>query len=81
MAGVRYRKVILFQNPASGAPNPETRNRIRARLEAISDSVVEIIVDRDLDLGCNAGGNTEKKLMAFSPFITLQCKVSFRKKN
>ncbi len=49
MAAVRYRKVVLFQNPASGTQNPELRRRIRERLEAISDSLVEVVVDRDLD--------------------------------
>src|ERR1700722_15576935 len=61
MDAVRYKKVVLFQNPASGAPNPETRNRIRARLEAISDSVVEIIVDRDLDLAERAAETAQEK--------------------
>ncbi len=54
MEAVRYRKVIFFQNPASGAPNPELRQRVRERLEAISDSLIEVIVDRDVDLAARA---------------------------
>ena len=51
---VRYKKVVLFQNPASGAPNPETRSRVRQRLEAISDTLVEVTFDRHLDLAGRA---------------------------
>jgi diacylglycerol kinase (ATP) len=58
---VRYKKVVLFQNPASGAPNPETRGRIRERLEAISDSLVEVTVDRDLDLAGRAAETVQEK--------------------
>ncbi len=54
MAAVRYKKVVLFQNPASGAPKPEVRQRIRERLEAISDSLIEVIVNRDLNLATRA---------------------------
>jgi diacylglycerol kinase (ATP) len=54
MEAVRYRKVILFQNPASGAPNPESRRRIRERLQAVSDSLTEVTVDRDLNLAGRA---------------------------
>ena len=61
MAGVRYKKVVLFQNPASGPPNPEMHTRIRERLEAISDSLVEIIVDRDLDLAERAAETAQEK--------------------
>jgi diacylglycerol kinase (ATP) len=61
MAAVRYRKVILFQNPSSGAPNPETRRRIRERLEAITDSLVEVVVDRDLDLAGRAAETAQEK--------------------
>lgn len=60
MDPVRYRKVILFQNPASGAPNPEKRQRIRGRLEAISDSLVEVIVDRDLNLAGRAAETAQE---------------------
>ena len=61
MDAVRYRKVILFQNPTSGAPNPEKRQRIRERLEAISDSLVEVVVDRDLNLPARAAETTKEK--------------------
>ena len=54
MAAVRYKKVVLFQNPASGVPKPEVRQRIRERLEAISDSVVEVVVNRELNLATRA---------------------------
>src|ERR1700676_478261 len=55
MAAVRYKKVVLFQNPASGVPKPEVRQRIRERLEAISDSLVEVAVNRELNLATRAG--------------------------
>jgi diacylglycerol kinase (ATP) len=61
MGAVRYKNVILFQNPASGAPNPEMRRRLRERLEVISDSVIEIIVDRDLDLAGRAAQAAQEK--------------------
>jgi diacylglycerol kinase (ATP) len=61
MDAVRYKKVVLFQNPASGPPNPATRHRIRERLEAISDSVVEIVVDKHLDLGERAAETAQEK--------------------
>jgi diacylglycerol kinase (ATP) len=61
MEAVQYKKVILFQNPASGAPNPEMHRRIRERLEAISDSLTEIIVDRDLDLAGRATEAAQEK--------------------
>ncbi len=54
MAAVRYKKVVLFQNPASGVPKPEVRQRIRERLEAISDSLVEVTVNRELNLAIRA---------------------------
>src|SRR5580698_8635603 len=54
MGPVRYRKIILFQNPASGWSNPEPRRRLRERLEAISDSLTEVIVDRELNLAGRA---------------------------
>src|ERR1700688_3725541 len=60
MEAVRYRKVILFQNPASGAPNPEKRQRIRGRLEAISVSLVEVVFDRDLNLAGRAAETTQE---------------------
>ena len=60
MEAVRYRKVILFQNPASGAPNPERRQRIRERLEGISDSLTEVIVDRDLNLAGRAAETAQE---------------------
>jgi diacylglycerol kinase (ATP) len=58
---VRYKKVVLFQNPASGAPNPETRSRVRQRLEAISDSLVEVTVDRQMDLAGKAAETVQEK--------------------
>jgi diacylglycerol kinase (ATP) len=58
---VRYQKVVLFQNPASGAPNPETRSQVRQRLEAISDSLVEVTVDRHLDLAGRAAETMQEK--------------------
>jgi diacylglycerol kinase (ATP) len=61
MDAVRYNKVVLFQNPASGTPNSETRRRIRERLEAISNSLVEVIVDRDLDLAGRAAETVQEK--------------------
>jgi diacylglycerol kinase (ATP) len=54
MESVRYKKVILFQNPASGAPNSDRHARIRERLIAISDLLVEVTVDSDLDLAGRA---------------------------
>jgi diacylglycerol kinase (ATP) len=54
MEAVRYRKVVLFQNPAAGAPKEEPRRRIRERLDGISDSLAEVVVDRDLNLAGRA---------------------------
>jgi diacylglycerol kinase (ATP) len=54
MDAIRYRKIVLFQNPASGAPNPELRQRLRERLETISDSLIEVSVDPDLNLAVRA---------------------------
>ena len=51
---VRYRRIVLFQNPASGARNSEPRQRIRKRLEAISDSLSEVIVEHGLNLAGRA---------------------------
>ena len=61
MDAVQYKKVVLFQNPASGTPKMETRRRIRERLEAISDSLEEVIVDRDLDLAGKAAEAAQEK--------------------
>ena len=60
MEAVRYRKIVLFQNPASGAPSPEPRRRIRDRLEAISDSLTEVIVDRDMNLAGRAAETAQE---------------------
>jgi diacylglycerol kinase (ATP) len=60
MGAVRYRKIILFQNPASGAPKPELRQRIRERLEGISDSLIEVIVDRGLNLAGRAAETVQE---------------------
>jgi diacylglycerol kinase (ATP) len=46
----RYKKIVLFQNPWSGTPNLESRRKIRARLEGLGDSLLEVIVDRELNL-------------------------------
>jgi diacylglycerol kinase (ATP) len=54
MEAARYRKVIFFQNPASGSANPEPHRRVRERLESISDSLTEVIVDRELNLAGRA---------------------------
>lgn len=61
MDAVRYKKVVLFQNPASGTPNPEMHRRIRERIEAISGSLEEVIVDRDLDLAGRAAETAQEK--------------------
>jgi diacylglycerol kinase (ATP) len=61
MESVRYKKAILFQNPASGSPGLERRELIRGRLETISDSLTEIIVDRDLDLPGRAAEMAKEK--------------------
>jgi len=50
MDAVRYKKIILFQNPASGTAKPELQQRLRERLEAISDCLVEVSVDQNLNL-------------------------------
>jgi diacylglycerol kinase (ATP) len=60
MEAVRYKKIILFQNPASGAPNPEPHRRVRERLEAMSDSLIEVIVDRDLNLAGRAAETAQE---------------------
>ena len=60
MEAVQYRKIILFQNPASGAPNPEPHRRVRERLEAMSDSLIEVIVDRDLNLAGRAAESAQE---------------------
>ena len=57
---VRYRRVVLFQNPASGAENSESRRRIRQRLEAISDSLSEVTVDHGLNLAGRAAEAAEE---------------------
>jgi diacylglycerol kinase (ATP) len=60
MEAVRYKKVILFQNLASGTANPEPHRRIRERLEAISDSLTEVIVDRELNLAGRAAESAQE---------------------
>ena len=60
MEAVRYRKVILFQNPASGTANPGPHRRIRERLEAISDTLIEVVVDRELNLAGRAAETTQE---------------------
>jgi diacylglycerol kinase (ATP) len=58
---VQYKKVVLFQNPASGAPNLEGRSLVRQRLEAICDTLVEVTVDRELDLAGRAAESVQEK--------------------
>jgi diacylglycerol kinase (ATP) len=62
MRAVRYRKIVLFQNPASGAPNSEPRQRIRKRLEAISDFLSEVTVDRSLNVAGRAAEAADEKV-------------------
>ena len=59
---VRYRRIVLFQNPASGAQTPEPRQRIRKRLEAMSDSLSEVTVDHGLNLAGRAAEATEENV-------------------
>src|ERR1700758_2569624 len=61
MRAVRYRRIVLFQNPASGAPNSEPRQRIRRRLEAISDYLSEVTVDRSLNVAGRAAEAADEK--------------------
>jgi diacylglycerol kinase (ATP) len=51
---VRYRRIVLFQNPASGLQDPELRQRVRKRLEAICDYLNQVTVDRGLNLAARA---------------------------
>jgi diacylglycerol kinase (ATP) len=44
----RYRKIVLIQNPASGAQGIEPRKRVRERLESICKSLTEITVEPGL---------------------------------
>jgi diacylglycerol kinase (ATP) len=65
---VRYKKIVLFQNPWSGPPNLESRQKIRTRLEGLGDSLLEVIVDRDLNLAGRANevakGNVDLVVVA-----------------
>jgi diacylglycerol kinase (ATP) len=65
---VRYSKIVLFQNPWSGLPNPDARRQIRARLEGIGDSFLEVNVDRELNLAGRASeiakGNVDLVVVA-----------------
>lgn len=54
MEAVRYRKIVLFQNPASGAADQESRRRIRERLSALGDSLIEVTVGSELNLARRA---------------------------
>ena len=54
MEAVRYRRIVIFQNPASGSVNPESRRRVVERLEAIGDSTLEVTVDPMLNLAARA---------------------------
>jgi diacylglycerol kinase (ATP) len=51
---IRYRRIVLFQNPASGVQDPELRQRVRKRLEAICDCLNQVTVDRGLNLAAQA---------------------------
>jgi diacylglycerol kinase (ATP) len=51
---VRYKKIVLFQNPWSGPSNLASRQKIRARLQGLGDSLLEVIVNRDLNLAGRA---------------------------
>jgi diacylglycerol kinase (ATP) len=66
--GIRYKKIVLFQNPWSGPPNVESRRKIRARLESMGDSLLEVIVDRELNLAGHAteilNGNVDLVVVA-----------------
>ena len=44
----------MFQNPASGLQDPELRQRVRKRLEAICDYLNQVTVDRGLNLAARA---------------------------
>ena len=50
MDAVRYRKIILFQNPASGMASAQLCRRIRERLETMSHALTEVLVDPNLNL-------------------------------
>jgi diacylglycerol kinase (ATP) len=54
MAAVRYRRIALFQNLASGSLNTESRRRLLERLESIGDLVLEVTVDPTLNLAARA---------------------------
>jgi diacylglycerol kinase (ATP) len=51
---VRYRRIVLFQNPASGVQDPELCQRVRKRLEAICDRLNQVTVERGLNLAARA---------------------------
>jgi diacylglycerol kinase (ATP) len=51
---VRYRRIVLFQNPASGVQDPELCQRVRKRLEAICDRLNQVMVERGLNLAARA---------------------------
>src|SRR5271166_6500366 len=59
---VRYRRIVLFQNPASGAQNPEPHQRVRKRLESMTDSLNEVIVDHGLNLAGRAAEAAEENV-------------------
>lgn len=46
----RHRRVVIFQNFASGTPNQEFRSQVHDRLAGIGDSIEEVIVDPETRL-------------------------------
>jgi diacylglycerol kinase (ATP) len=59
---IRYRRIVLFQNPASGAQTPEPHQRVRKRLESMTDSLSEVIVDHGLNLAGRAAEAAEENV-------------------
>jgi diacylglycerol kinase (ATP) len=50
MTAAKYRRIVVFLNPASGALDPDLRSQVRDRLTAISDSLEEVTVNPDVKL-------------------------------
>ena len=61
MDPVRYRQIVLFQNPASGTANADLRRRVRDRLGAMSDVFTEVLVDPQLNLAERAAEAAREK--------------------
>ncbi|MBV9392456.1 MAG: diacylglycerol kinase family lipid kinase [Verrucomicrobia bacterium] len=47
----KFRRVTLFQNPASGTHGVQAREQVRARLNAISESVEEVTIADGINVG------------------------------